>query len=115
MKELKNNENKNNLLQKVGKFLKEHPVQIAGVLFVALVVSGTVQAAPDADNLWVTVSNLLKTWVTRLGGVVMFVGAVMFGLGYKTDDPNQKTNVISTMVAGGIVIAAAQIISQFFA
>lgn len=109
-----NNENKKNFLQKTGAFLNRHPGKVAGVLLCAIVISGTVNAA-DADTLWTTVANLMETWVTRLGGVIMFVGGVMFGLGYKSSDAEQKSNGVSTLVAGGIVIATAQIVSQFFA
>ena len=56
----------------------------------------------------------MKTWVTRLGGVVMFVGGIMFGLGWKSDDAEQKSRGVSTIIGGAIVIAIAQIAAKFF-
>ena len=79
-----------------------------------LVASGTVFAGP-AEALWTTISGLIQTWVTRLGAVVMFVGGVMFGLGWKNDDAEQKSRGISTLIAGAIVTAVAAITGTFFA
>lgn len=75
---------------------------------------GTHPTASGADGLWNTVTNLIQTWVTRLGGVVMFVGGVMFGLGWKSDDAEQKSRGVSTLIAGAIVVAVAQVAGQFF-
>lgn len=84
------------------------------VIIAAIALSGTVFAA-DADSLWNTVATLIGTWVTRLGGVVMFVGVVMFGLGWKSDDAEGKSRGISTLIAGAIVTAAAVMVDIFFA
>lgn len=77
--------------------------------------ASTVAFASNADTLWQTIADLLETWVTRLGGVVMFVGGVMFGLGWKNNDAEQKSQGISTIVAGAIVVAVAALTSTFFA
>lgn len=98
----------------VGSFLNKHMVIITLVLIAGVMFMG-IAGATTADTLWTTISNLIKTWVTRLGGVVMFVGGVMFGLGWKSDDAEQKSRGISTLIAGGIVIAVAALTSQFFA
>jgi len=71
--------------------------------------------ADPADELWTTVSDLIGTWVLRLGGVVMFVGGVMFGLGWKNDDAEQKSRGVQTMIAGAIVAALAAMVDTFFA
>ena len=91
-----------NKIQKIGRFLNRNNYVIAF-------------ASSNADTLWTTISDLLETWVTRLGGVIMFVGGVMFGLGWKNNDAEQKSQGISTIVAGAIVIAVAALTSQFFA
>ena len=114
MNKLLERKNKRNLLKNAFEILNRHKNAVGCLLLIALIASGTVHAA-SADDLWNTVANLLQTWVTRLGGVVMFIGGVMLGLGYKNDDVEGKTRGISTLVSGGIVIATAQIVSQFFA
>ena len=98
--------------ERVGEFLNRNAARIAICVFGTLMIAGQVFAA---DALWTTIAGLIKTWTTRLGGVVMFVGGIMFGLGWKNDDADGKSRGISTMIAGGIVIAVAALTSQFFA
>ena len=99
---------------KVGKFVAKNrmalTVMALGVLTVSCVCFGA-----SADALWQTIANLIKTWVTRLGAVVMFVGGIMFGLGWKADDAEQKSRGISTLIAGAIVTAVAGLTGTFFA
>ncbi len=104
--------NEKNAVKCFGQMMNRKATLLAAVLLVAVAMSGTVFAA---DALWGTISGLIETWVTRLGGVVMFVGGIMFGLGWKSDDAEQKSRGISTIIAGAIVIAVAALTSQFFA
>lgn len=99
-------------VQKMGIFLNKHVITIACMMMVTVMMCGTAFAA---DALWQTIANLIQTWVTRLGGVVMFVGGIMFGLGWKSDDAEQKSRGISTIIAGAIVVAVAALTGQFFA
>lgn len=98
--------------EKVGVFLNKNITTIACVMMAVVMMCGTAFAA---DALWNTIATLIQTWVTRLGGVVMFVGGIMFGLGWKSDDADQKSRGISTLTAGAIVIAVAALTGQFFA
>lgn len=79
----------------------------------AVDVGGT--GADKAETLWKTLSELIGKWVLRLGGVVVFVGGVMFALGWKNDDAEQKTRGIQTIIAGAIVMALAGMVNVFFA
>lgn len=100
------------LVKRIGMSLDRRTVLIAAVMLCVVAMSGTAFAA---DALWNTISGLIQTWVTRLGGVVMFVGGIMFGLGWKSDDAEQKSRGISTLIAGAIVIAVAALTGTFFA
>ena len=82
------------------------------LFFITLFSSGSVFAA---DALWNTVAGIISVWVLRLGGVVIFVGGIMFGLGWKNDDAEGKSRGISTMISGGIVTALAVMVPTFFA
>ena len=105
-----------NKIQKIGSFLNRYSYVIAFAFVLLISVNSIAFASSSsADTLWTTISNLMKTWVTRLGGVVMFVGGVMFGLGWKNNDAEQKSQGISTIVAGAIVIAVAALTGTFFA
>ena len=94
-------------IKRVGRILRRNLPTLAICAAMTIMMVGQVYAEPDADSLWQTVANLLKTWVTRLGGTVMFVGGIMFGLGWKNDDADGKTRGINTVIAGAIVCAVA--------
>lgn len=108
---VKEKQNKTTL---VGTFLNKHIAVITCMLCMGIMVM-SVASASSADSLWTTISELIKTWVTRLGGVIMFVGGIMFGLGWKSDDAEQKSRGISTIISGAIVIAVAALTGTFFA
>ncbi len=99
--------------QTVGVFLNKHLLKIACVMMISVMMYG--MAFASADALWNTISGLIQTWVNRLGGVVMFVGGVMFALGWKSDDAEQKSRGISTIIAGAIVVAISAMTGTFFA
>lgn len=44
------------------------------------------------------------TWINRIGGLVMFFGAVKFALALKDGDSKDKTLALLTFVAGAIII-----------
>lgn len=110
-----------NAFTKVGKFLDKYSNVLATCFLMAMFV-GTFVFADDAanagdgtaDELWGTLQGEIVKWVKRLGGVTMMVGGIMFGLGWRNDDPTQKTNGISTIIAGAIVIAVTALAGQFF-
>ena len=101
--------------KKTGIFLNKHTGILSLVLLIGVMVTGVASAAPDAEGLWSAIQTLIGTWVSRLGGVVMFVGIIMFGLGWKSDDAEQKSRGIGTIISGAIVLAAAVMIGTFFA
>lgn len=115
MKEKTMKNTMSNKAQSFGLLLNKNASRIAICMMMVLMVGSTVFASSGADSLWNTISSLIQTWVTRLGGVVMFVGGVMFGLGWKSDDAEQKSRGISTLIAGAIVVAVAALTGQFFA
>jgi len=97
-------------------FLHRNAHLAALVLLVAFVFPDTVLASGTvrAESLWSVIATLINTWVTRLGGVVMFVGGIMFGMGWKNDDAEQKSRGVSTLIAGAIVTVVASMTGIFF-
>ena len=82
-------------------------------LLVMFIVPDTVFANQvNADNVWDTIMGEIQTWVMRLGAVVMFVGGIMFGMGWKNDDAEQKSRGVSSMIAGAIVIAISALTDE---
>jgi len=78
---------------------------IVCVLFAPLGIVSAAPAATGAEAQWDAVIEFLVPWIQRLGGVVMLLGGIMFGLAFKNDDADGKTRALQTLVAGAIVIA----------
>lgn len=66
---------------------------------------GTGGTTPTAEDKWDTVIGFIVPWITRLGGVVILIGAIEFGLAFKNDDAEGKTKGMRTIIAGCIVTA----------
>lgn len=103
-----------NFVTKAKKFINKNYAVLMVTVLMGAMMCGTVFGA-TADTLWTTISGLIQTWVTRLGAVVVFVGGIMFALGWKSDDAEQKSRGISTIIAGAIVMAIAALTGTFFA
>ena len=101
----------------IGLFFNKHAAHISLALFAVVLMTATVALATttSADTMWTTITDEIKKWVTRLGGVAIFVGGVLFGLGWMQNDSREKIAGVSTIIAGGIVIAIAQLAGTFFA
>ena len=109
-----NNLKNNSKVQSIGKFINRHYAAIMVCVLCTMMIGTSVFAAAGADVLWTKLTTLIEKWVTRLGGVVMLIGGIMFGLGWKSDDAEQKSRGISTIIAGAIVIAVANLTTTFF-
>jgi len=59
----------------------------------------------SAEDKWDAVIGFITPWITRLGGVVILIGAIEFGLAWKNDDAEKKTQGMRTVIAGCIVFA----------
>lgn len=68
-------------------------------------ISVVYAAAGTAEAKWNSVVNFIVPWITRLGGVVVLIGAVEFGIAFKSDDAEGKTKGMRTIIAGCIVFA----------
>lgn len=98
------------MVSNFGEWIINHSDAIAMVIMLAIIMVPKIIFADEsnqANDMWNDVMTEMKNWVFRLGGVVVFVGGIMFGLGFKNDDAEQKTRGVNTMVAGGIVAAMA--------
>lgn len=100
---------KANWMLRCGDFILRNTGNIFAVMMTAMMIGRVALAAPDggAESMWTTLTDLITTWVFRLGGVVVFVGGIMFALGWKSEDAEQKTRGIQTVVAGAMVAAIA--------
>lgn len=99
-------------LMKLKTVLKEKKAQFAMLLY-ALLAPISVANATTADAKWNAVIDFMLPWIQRLGGVVILIGAVEFGLAFKSDDAEGKTKGLRTIIAGAIVLAVGVSSSVF--
>ena len=83
-------------------------VAISAYVFYINTIYAWAGPVTTAEDRWNAVIGFLVPWIGRLGGVVMLLGGLMFGLGFKNDDADGKTRGLQTLVAGAIVIAVGQ-------
>jgi hypothetical protein len=95
---------------KLGNLIKEKKLQTLLVLYALFAPVCTVGAA---DAKWNAVIAFILPWISRLGGVVILIGAVEFGLAFKNDDAEGKTKGIRTVIAGCIVLGVGLSSSTF--
>ena len=84
------------------------------VALVIFVFPDIVFATSQAETLWTLIGYHVQTWVLRFGSAVMFIGGIMFGLGWKNDDAEQKSRGVSTLIAGAIVAAIGALATTNF-
>jgi hypothetical protein len=58
-----------------------------------------------ADDMWGTVTGFISEWIPRLGGAIVVIGLIMFGLGWQREDAEGKTRGIQVAIGGAIVAA----------
>ena len=52
-----------------------------------------------------------KTWIPRLGALLVVVGGIQLGIGFKDDDQTGKTRGMQCMIGGAIVAAIGASVS----
>ena len=50
--------------------------------------------------------TFFATWISRMGGLVAFVGAIKFALSVKSDDEKEQLKAVLTMISGFMIQAA---------
>jgi hypothetical protein len=66
-----------------------------------------------ADEAYQSTINFFITWIKRIGLMVAFVGAIMFGFASRNEDADAKTRGLLTLVSGLIVAALCQGVDMF--
>lgn len=74
---------------------------------------GTDANGTGSEASFKSVVNFFVKWIRRVGALVGFVGAVMFGLAIKNNDAEQKQAGLLTMVAGFAVAALCVGVDMF--
>ena len=82
---------------------------------IAVAAAGDEEGATTAEDKWDAIIGFITPWITRLGGVVILIGAIEFGLAWKNDDAEKKTQGMRTVIAGCIVWAVGMSTDTFLA
>ena len=99
--------------------LKEKKAKLTAQLVVsamsalALAVPAFAEGGDAGVAQFDSVVEFFATWIGRIGLVVGFVGAIMFGLAIKNDDADAKTRGLMTLAAGFVVFAVTQALDLF--
>lgn len=67
----------------------------------------------DGEAMFNEIIGWFARWIGRIGLVVGFIGAVMFGLAIKNDDADAKTRGLMTMASGFVVFAITKALDLF--
>lgn len=65
----------------------------------------------DADSFINEIISLLQTWIPRLGGMIVVVGGIQLGIGFKDDNADGKTRGMQCMIGGAIVAAIGGLVN----
>lgn len=95
--------------KEIGKFLYQQRNIIAVVIMVVMIIAPSLVFAASTegaagDNQWNFLTSLIIKWGKRIGGAIMLFGGIEFGLGWKDDRADQRTQGLRIAVAGGIVL-----------
>lgn len=89
----------------------------ANVMALMFMLNSIAAFAEDEENAGVeqfeTIIKFFADWIGRIGMVIGFVGAVMFGLAIKNDDADGKQRGLMTLAAGFIVFAITKALDMF--
>jgi len=85
------------------------------ILMIIFIQAMSIIAFADDGDAWSVVSGFISTWIPRLGGAIIIIGLIMFGMGWQRDDPDGRTRGIQVTIGGAIVAAVAGLVEIFMA
>ena len=70
-----------------------------------LLVEQVLGTVTDPNTSFDNIIKFIAGWISKLGLVVGFIGAVQLGFAFKNDDADGKTKGLRTLISGFIVFA----------
>jgi hypothetical protein len=101
-------------IRKLKAALKLVLISVAATLL-TMTASAAAPAAPAGGDMWSEISGFIETWIPRLGGAIIVIGLVMFGIGWQRDDAEGRTRGIQVAIGGAIVAAVGALVPTFMA
>lgn len=84
-----------------GKLLLTVPLAVSCLAVTASAAEG----GSDAAGMLGEIMAQLQKWIPVLGGLLVIVGGIQLGIGFKDDDSTGKTRGMQCMIGGAIVAA----------
>lgn len=95
------------MTKRAGKLLVTLPL----VLSICTITACAADGDGNAEGTIQTIIDLLQKWIPRLGGLLVVVGGIQLGIGFKDDDATGKTRGMQCMIGGAIVAAIGAAVS----
>jgi hypothetical protein len=70
---------------------------------------------PTGDAAWTEIVTFIRSWIPRLGGAIIIIGLIMFGMGWQRDDAEGRTRGIQVTIGGAIVTGVGFLVPTFMA
>ena len=96
------------MTKRTGKILVTLPLALSLMAVTVFADGGSNGGAEGTIN---TIIGLLKTWIPRLGALLVVVGGIQLGIGFKDDDQTGKTRGMQCRIGGAIVAAIGASVS----
>ncbi len=71
-----------------------------------------VYAEEDPLQVINNLSNLMSSFISAIGGIILLFGVVQIGMSFNSHDPTQRINGFMTFVAGLIIASAKFILNK---
>ncbi len=84
------------------------PFALSAVAVTACAAGGG--GGTDPEGYISAITTLLKTWIPRLGAMIIVVGGIQLGIGFKDDNADGKTRGMQCMIGGAIVAAIGKMV-----
>lgn len=86
-------------------------IAISGLIIKAAIESLDVfTTSPiSADTEFQALQDFISKWLAKLGGLALFLGAILFALGMKDNDAHGKVTGVKTIATGGVIIGLSAI------
>ncbi len=97
----------------VGKLMTKKAGKVLVTLPLALsmcAITVCAEGGASADSTISEIVGQLKTWIPRLGAMIVVVGGIQMGIGFKDDDATGKTRGMQCMIGGAIVAAIGKLV-----
>lgn len=79
----------------------------AAFLMITILTHPFIVYASGGETHWNLTMMLITTWIPRLGGVMLFSGAIEYAIAYQSDNAGQKTQAMRLMVSAGMIIGVS--------